>query len=405
MAQLLERRTSKVAGLSVALTICLGTLSGTAVAKTDLPSGIKQGPSGLAFYTPPNSTASGTHGSVIWARKLTNDAALPAAGHNYLVLYWSVTAAGKKVAVSGTLALPKGKPPRGGWPLVSWAHGTTGVADVCAPSRNSATFPEHTGLETANTLLKGWVKRGYAVAQTDYQGLGTPGPHAYLIGRPEARAVIDMARAAHRLTPTLTRKWLAMGHSQGGHATLYSTRYAKGWAPELPLAGAIALAPASHLPEQAQVLVKLTGTLPFAGIVSIVVRGAQAAGYEGTDQLLSDLAVSKLPLTESLCLSALDDALSTLQVQDTFRPTASLGSFLAILTANDPDSLKLKTPVLILQGTADTTVLPAFTDQLVTSLKANGASVTYDKFEGKTHGTVLAASQSDALKWAESRFK
>src|ERR1700677_1252030 len=38
------------------------------------------------------------------------------------------------IAVSGALYLPRGAPPEGGWPLLAWAHGTVGIADVCAPS-------------------------------------------------------------------------------------------------------------------------------------------------------------------------------------------------------------------------------------------------------------------------------
>ncbi len=45
---------------------------------------------------------------------------------------------------------------------------------------------------------------------------------------------------------------------------------------------------------------------------------------------------------------------------------------IAALNENDPETLKLRAPVQIEQGTADTTVLPLFTDQLVPKLKANG---------------------------------
>src|SRR4051794_5193501 len=88
-----------------------------------------------SFYTPPSHLPGKTHGDVIRSRTLTGSAALKSAGSNRVVLYSSVGIDGKPVAVSGTISLPKGKAPKGGWPVVTWAHGTTGLADRCAPSR------------------------------------------------------------------------------------------------------------------------------------------------------------------------------------------------------------------------------------------------------------------------------
>ena len=63
------------------------------------------------------------------------------ARYTKLVLYSSRTPQGKQTAVSGSVSVPEGKAPKRGWPVITWAHGTTGVADVCAPSRNSVTCP------------------------------------------------------------------------------------------------------------------------------------------------------------------------------------------------------------------------------------------------------------------------
>src|SRR3954452_19856837 len=87
---------------------------------------VRTGPSGNAFYTPPSKLPGKTHGDVIWARKLTGQPALAQASSNRLGLYRSTGIDGKPVAVSGTVSLPKGKAPKGGWPVVTWAHGTTG---------------------------------------------------------------------------------------------------------------------------------------------------------------------------------------------------------------------------------------------------------------------------------------
>jgi dipeptidyl aminopeptidase/acylaminoacyl peptidase len=159
---------------------------------------------------------SGAHGSLIWSRRLSGKAALKGGG-NRLLLYRSSGVTGKRTAVSGTLAVPKGRAPKGGWPLISWAHGTTGIADRCAPSR---------GGDAAPPLLERWLKAGYAIARTDYEGLGTPGDHPYLNGRSEGSALLDAARAARRLDKRIGKRFLLAGHSQGGQAVLWAASMA-----------------------------------------------------------------------------------------------------------------------------------------------------------------------------------
>ena len=104
---------------------------------------VRKGPSGTAFYKPPSPLPGKGHGGLIWARKLTGTAALKGGAGNRLVLYRSTGVTGKAVAVSGTVSIPEGKAPKGGWPVITWGHGTTGIADACAPSRDSASNPAH----------------------------------------------------------------------------------------------------------------------------------------------------------------------------------------------------------------------------------------------------------------------
>ena len=99
---------------------------------------IRKGPPSPAFYTPPSKLPGKKHGDLIWARSVPAGAALPDAGANQNVLYRSTSITSKAIAESGSVAIPKGKAPKGGWPVVTWAHGTTGIADQCAPSRPDA---------------------------------------------------------------------------------------------------------------------------------------------------------------------------------------------------------------------------------------------------------------------------
>ena len=100
----------------------------------------------------------------------------------------------------------------------------------------------------ANGRKPALLENGYAIAATDYPGLGTPGPHPYLVGDSEARAVIDSVRAA-RSFPGLenSTRYAVWGHSQGGQAALFTGMIAKSYAPELQLVGVAAAAPATDL--------------------------------------------------------------------------------------------------------------------------------------------------------------
>src|SRR5258708_36097966 len=101
------------------------------------PGASAKAPPGDAFYTPPTTLPGHAHGDAIWFRDedSANNARLSSAAKNLLVLYRSTGINGTPVAESGAVAIPKGKPPKGGWPVVTWAHGTTGIADQCAPTR------------------------------------------------------------------------------------------------------------------------------------------------------------------------------------------------------------------------------------------------------------------------------
>src|SRR5215212_2482254 len=122
---------------------------------------VRRGPAGDAFYTPPKKLPGKRHGDVIWTRKLSGAPRLTDASANTLVLYRSVDSHGKVTAVSGSIALPKGKAPKGGWPVITWAHGTTGIADVCAPSRDFQGSTANTGETYINGDLSAWLQAGY----------------------------------------------------------------------------------------------------------------------------------------------------------------------------------------------------------------------------------------------------
>ncbi|MFE7717611.1 alpha/beta hydrolase family protein [Nocardia rhizosphaerihabitans] len=369
---------------------------------------------GGLFYSPAPELVPGEHGSVIWTRPLTADPALPGA-RNYLVLYRSVDMQGRPVAVSGTLAVPEGEPPAGGWPLISWAHGTTGTADVCAPSRDTtAAFPAHDYTSPARETQARWVAAGYAVAQTDYQGLGTPGPHGYLIGEAEQRAVADMATAARAVAPEIGTRWVAMGHSQGGQAAVYANARSQDWALGMQLLGSVAMAPASHLGPVVRGLALIgraggaPGIVPSGSVafLPLFVRGAETVAPLDPAKFLAPQALSMLAQTDDRCIGQLraTDSWGGLDPGTVFTANPEVGALADVLDANDPSSLPLTTPLLVQQGTADTVVLPLATDAMVAQQRSAGEPVEYRTYPGVDHRGLLATGYDDALSWVNERF-
>jgi pimeloyl-ACP methyl ester carboxylesterase len=378
---------------------CIGVAVGTSVASASKVASPTIGPKGLAFYAPHGTLPNGPHGTLIWERPFRGGPAL-AGAKNYRVLYKQVGVHGAPVAVSGMVAIPNGTAPKGGWPVITWAHGTTGIADQCAPSRMSAQGAD------GNALQNSWIRSGYAVVRTDYEGLGTPGTHPYLIGVSEGRGVLDIVRAARQLDPQLSERVVISGHSQGGHAALWAASLARRYTPEITLRGVIAFAPASHIATEASFLKTISSTA-LTGLAATILRGLQVR-YPSLHvaSLLTPAATKLYPQTLTKCLGELSAPTSFggLPLNQLARADANLAPVLADLQKNDPGKLKIGAPALLAQGLADTTVFPAFTEALATSLKGVGDKVTLHTYKGATHGSVLAAAKSDAARFLRQRL-
>ncbi len=160
------------------------------------------------FYDAPARLRPGLPGTVIWANPIDLPASFNAGA--YRVMYHSRDAQNRDVAVTGTIYYPLEAAPPGGWPVVSWGHGTTGLSSTCAPSRNGA-------------ARNGFGIKGVVVA-SDYVGLGPNGQrHAYLSGKSEGHSIIDIVRAARWIKGVHAgRRWVTVGVSQGGHASLFA---------------------------------------------------------------------------------------------------------------------------------------------------------------------------------------
>ncbi len=368
---------------------------------------VVKGPKGLKFYKPPKKKKlPKQHGALIWARKATGLVPLANARYTKLVLYSSRTPQGAKTAVSGSVSIPRGKPPKKGWPVITWAHGTTGVADVCAPSRNSVTSPAQPYISYIYPDLNAWLQAGYAVLQTDYQGLGTPGKHAYLVGEAEGRSVLDIVSAARQLDPKISKRFLIAGHSQGGQSALFAASEAASWTPKLKLRGTVAFAPASHILDQSALLPSLKSPSSLTALATLIISGASTQSSSiNVNAILSDQVLQFYPLLESQCLAQLgaSNELGGIPPAQLERSGADLSALNPVLAAMNP-AIRTAPPILLEQGTADTTVFPFLTDQLNGELVGLGDQVTYAKYPGITHSGVVTAGEADALAFFQAHL-
>jgi dienelactone hydrolase len=370
---------------------------------------VRTGPAGVAFYQAPKPLPGARHGDAIWARGARGGAVVPGSGATEVVLYRSQDASGKTVPVSGLVAVPKGKAPRGGWPVITWAHGTTGIADSCAPSRDDGRAA-HAYNSYIYPLLSSWLKAGYAIVRTDYEGLGTAGDHQYLNGRAEGSGVLDMVRAARQVDPRLSKTIIISGHSQGGHAALFAAALAPKYTPELRVKGTVAFAPASHLDEQIPLTSGIATPNPgLSALIATIGYGLKAAYPDRVDlaDSFSDEGVHLALKTRTTCLADLTADAAGVAPAALFKPGAVLGPIARLLDLNDPSHLKITTPVLLEQGAADTTVIPLFTDQLASELRRNGTGsrLYYRRIDGVDHGGIVVAGAKPATQWIQERLR
>ncbi len=406
----LKNRSIRLLVLTASATAML--LPGASLAQAEA---IKKAPAGNAFYkASAKQIKAGKPGTIIWARQVKYTAngrvALASASKTMLVLYRSLDPKGKPIAVSGMVDLPKGKAPKGGFKSISWAHGTTGAADICAPSRDVAGGPADSYITYATASYNRWLKAGYAVFRTDYPGLGVKEPpHPYLIGVSEGRSVVDITLAARELYPKLSKDYLIGGHSQGGQGGLFAGSLAPKLAPKLNMKGVFSYAPVSHLYEQGQAVSSLGDD--FKGLTALVMMILNSAMHEARVQpstLVTPQIETLLPKIEEVCLAQLtgDDIFGNIAPNAILKPGVTTASIDAVLKAMNPN-VKIKAPVLIAQGLDDTTVFPSFTAALVAELKTSGDKVTYDTFPGLTHSGVVTdpAASAVVLDWIKARLR
>jgi dipeptidyl aminopeptidase/acylaminoacyl peptidase len=348
-----------------------------------------------AFYKVPATLPSSRPGALIKYQKVD---APGVDGTAYRVMYVSSTAADKPVAVTGLVFVPERPPPPGGYPVVSWAHGTNGMAASCAPSLDPA---------SAVPVIDGLLSQDWEVTASDYQGEGTPGLLPYLVGSVAAHDTIDIVRAAgHLAVAKASKDYVVWGHSEGGQTALFSLSIGATYAPDLHLKGVVAGAP----PSQFDVLYPTLESSPYRYFLFMLAAGYHVAyGTKSAplSQVLTPLGLSLLPVLGQGCSTYVAARVDPVPPTQLLKGNPfDVPKWKALLQANDPESIghAASAPLLIIQGGADEVIPVATSQVLMTHLCGIGQNVERWVYPGQTHSGVVDVSATDMAHWIADRF-
>ena len=325
---------------------------------------------------------------------------IPAGARAWRILYATRDANDRPVTASALVVAPAAG--QGAHPVVAWTHGTTGAVPGCGPLPLELPFANVPGFPAA-------IEQGWAFVATDYAGMATPGVGPYLVGLGEARSTLDSLRAARQLDGlVLADATVLWGHSQGGHAALWTAAEWPHYAPELRILGVAAAAPATDLPA----LLARVADEPVGRIMGSFVLRAYADTYPdggfdtirgGWNRMLSrDMSARCLAGKQAL-VSVAESMLMRAPVFDGSPADGALG---ARLRQNIPPPI-VGMPVWIAQGANDELVLPAIQRGYVGRVCAGGQAIDYREYPGEDHLSLVAPGKPysrDLLAWTRDRF-
>ncbi|NMI01743.1 lipase [Pseudonocardia sp. K10HN5] len=328
---------------------------------------------------------------------------VPLSGRAWSLHYRSTSATDAPDTVSGTLLLPPGDwTGPGERPVVSYAIGTHGLGDQCAPSAELAA-----GTEQELGLMQQALARGWAVVVTDYEGLGTPGDHTYVVARSEGHAVLDAVRAAMAVPGAGLSAHAPVGiwgYSQGGGAAAMAAEQAGEYAPELNIRGVAAggvpadlaavFASGSNSPLATGLIIAATvgfdAAYPDLKLRDLFTPAGQAVYDEIRHECVGQIIARGAPYTVR-GLSAVPDPLARDDVR-------------ARLAENSVGSVAPGFPALVYHGGADELIPVVQGRGLRSDWCARGATVHYLELPGTEHVTGAALGGPPVVGWLADRF-
>jgi acetyl esterase/lipase len=329
--------------------------------------------------------------------------AVPDTARAWRILY-TTTRDDQTPALASAIVLVGRDAPAGPQPVIAWTHGTTGWERKCAPSILD------TGLASgALPALDQIIDNGWVLVATDYTGLGTEGPHPYMIGQGEGRSALDAVRAAKQFdNVSVADQTVVWGHSQGGHAAFWTGQLASSYAPDVNVVGVAALAPASDL----IAIIDNFETVTGASIFTSFMMQAYTRTYSDVDYDDYVRPTARIQLREmaSRCLSepgTLVSVVSSLlfdkSVLNTSPATGPLGTR---LEENTPSG-SIDVPLLVAQGETDNLILPTMQAEYVQQRCDRGGDVDYRTYPGRDHVGLVADDSPlipDLVQWTQDRL-
>lgn len=356
------------------------------------------------FYRPPHDFERAEPGHLLRYRSSRAYLApgTPAPARAWQVLYRSTTARDHADVVSGTVLLPDtpwlGRGPR---PIIGYAVGTHGLGDQCAPSYEMAT-----GTDLELTIESLALARGWAVAITDYEGLGTPGDHTYTVATSEGRGVLDIVRAAHHLPDAGVAPDAPVGiwgYSQGGGAAASAGEQAKDYAPEL---GTVGVAEGGVPGNLRAVLAGGVNGGPVFPLLAGALAGFDTAyPHLGIPHLLNAAGRGLLDQMRHECAAQFTKQAGGRL--DEYTRSPGLLNYPPLRQALHDNSLgdhSPHMPVLLYWAQLDEIIPLSVTQQLLADYCRHGVRIQYTEIPGVNHETGGLVGASSAVNWLAARF-
>jgi hypothetical protein len=348
------------------------------------------------FYETPKALPDGKPGDLLRKEVATNYA-LPPGASAMRILYHSADAVGAAVAASAAILIPAGKSPPEGWPVIVFAHGTSGVARQCAPSAM-------TDLYYGSMGLFDFMRAGFAVVAIDYHGLGTEGPHQYINKVAQAHDAIYAVPAARSAVPSLGEKWVIDGHSQGGLAA-WGVAEEEAVLKQPGYLGAVAVAAATLHDGW---LVAHPDTTKNAGFyLALLAFGIHARypQFQPADMLSPAGAAHYQAITHRGCwYYAYAQYLGT-DAPAMVKPNWSLDPWAQeFFKDNRAGEAPLAGPLFVLAGESDTAVPPGAVRDVVGRACHNHQQIVFRSYPGLGHDETMSESVPDQIAWMKERF-
>lgn len=309
---------------------------------------------------------------------------------------------GSPQVVSGSVFAPSGTPPEGGWPVIVWGHGTTGVLSECGPSLSPT-------LLGSSDAIRALVTLGYVLVVPDYQGLGTTDTyHPYLDATTAGYNMVDAASAAQRLVPDISDRWVAFGVSQGGQASWAANEVFNTYgARDTRLLGSVSVSPAADITGLADMAAEGTLSAQQRIAMVLILSSLQNAHPEmDLDDYRRGLVAENWNLLAGCSVDAAEERLEVAEriPPEDLRPATpealdKLRGYL--LQMSGLPKAPAAAPMFVVHGDADDVVPVAWTTEAVQRACDMGDIVASFIAVGRGHGDF---DPIVALDWIMKRF-